>query len=393
MGSLSITRWLLGYVRFTVVGGNPERFMNYCARSHINLWDIRAGESFGACVNAQNYPSLRSCARKANSRLKVGERHGLSFATKGVRKHRGIVIGTVLFVAIVYLLSLHVWSIEVSGNTTIPTEKIEAELIQLGVSPGTLKSKVEPQLLQQKLMLKFPKIGWMTVNTRGCTAEVKLQEKIDPPPMTEQEVQNICNVKASQTGQILSLTTYAGTAQVKEGDAVVAGQLLINCVVEDELGNVSLKHAAGKIVAATTRTFTTKVDLKRRVSVPSGEVVTRRSLNLFNVRLPLSFNEKPSGNYKMDGILTDLKLMNAILPVGIYEEKWAEQKTIDVTLTKEQALQEAKKLMEQKQKEELKDAKITSVSLTEKITNNQFIYTALVKCEENIAQESEIVIK
>ena len=393
MGSLSMTRWLLGYVRFTVVGGNPERFMNYCARSHINLWDIRAGANFGACVSAQNYRMLRPCARKADSKLKVGERHGLSFATKGVRKHRGIVIGTVLFFAIVYLLSLHVWSIEVSGNTTISTEKIEAELTQMGFSPGTLKSKVEPHLLQQKLMLKFPQIGWMTVNTRGCTAEVKLQEKIDPPPMAEQEAPKICNVKASQTGQILSLTVYAGTAQVKEGDAVVAGQILINSVVKDDLGNVTLKHAAGKIIAATSRILTTEVELKRKVSISSGEVVTRRSLNLFNARVPLTFNEKPKGNYKMDGVLTDIKLMNAILPIGIYEEKWTEQKVIDVTLTKEQALEEAKKLMEEKQKTELKDAKITSVSLAEKITNDQFIYTALVKCEENVAQESEIVIK
>ncbi len=393
MISLRLTRWLLGYVRFSVVGGSPERFLNHCARSGINLWDISGRGNCGACVAAQRYRELRPCARRANSKLKVCERHGFSFATKGIRKRRGILVGTLLFIAVLYLLSLHVWSIEVNGNTTIPTEKIEAELAQMGVSPGTLKSKVQPQALQQKLMLKFPQIGWLSVNTHGCSAEVKLQEKTDRPQMAEEEDKKICNIKAAETGQILSMEVYAGTAQVKAGDAVVAGQLLINCVVEDELGNATLKHASGKIIAETAHTLTTEVELKRRVTVPSGQVVTRRSLSLFRVRVPLTFVEKPRGSYKVEGVHTDLKLMNSILPLGVYEEKWTEQRTMDITLTKEQALEEAKKQMEQKQKEVLKDAKITSISTNDKITNSKLIYTAHIKCSENIAQESEILIK
>lgn len=393
MVSLSLTRWFLGYVRFSVVAGSRERFLNVCARSGINLWDIRAGEDFGACVTAKNYRALRPCAHKANSKLKVRERHGFSFATKGVRKRRGLLVGGLLFVAVLYLLSLHVWSIEVSGNTTIPTEKIEQELARIGVSPGTPRSKLEPQILQQELMLKFPQVGWLTVNTHGCTAEVKLQEKVDRPQMAQEENRKIYNIKAAQTGQILSMEVYTGTAMVKQGDAVVAGQLLINCVVEDELGNITLKHAAGKIVAATARTLTTEIELKRSVTVPSGQVMMRRSLSFFRARVPLTFVEKPVGSYKVEGVHTDLKLMNSILPIGIYEEKWTEQRTMDITLTRQQVLEEAEKQMAQKQNEELKDAKIISISATDKIVNSKFIYTVLIKCEENIAQESEIVIK
>ena len=393
MVSLRLTRWLMGYVRFSVIGGSPERFLNHCARSGINLWDIRGGADCGACVAAGRYRELRPCARHANAKLKVGGRYGLSFATRGIRKRRGLVVGTLVFMAVLYLLSARLWSIEVKGNTTIPTGQIEEELKELGVVPGTLKSKIEPQILQQKLMLKFTQIGWLSFNTHGCTAEVQLKEKIDRPQIIAQDNQKIYNIKAAQTGQILSMEVYTGTAMVKEGDAVVKGQLLISGVVEDDEGKSTLRGASGKIIASTARTLTTEVERKRRVSGPTGQVVTRRSLNLFGVRVPLSLVEKPIGDYKTEGIHTDLKLMNSVLPISVYAEKWSEQQTVDVTLTKEQALVEAKKQMAQKQKEELGDAKIVSMNPSEQIDGSKLLYRELVKCEENIAQESEIIIK
>nr|WP_319487474.1 sporulation protein YqfD [uncultured Caproiciproducens sp.] len=393
MISLHLTRWLLGYVRFSVVGGSREHFLNYCARSGINLWNIEGGKNGGACVEARSYRALRPCARKANVRLKAGNRHGFPFATKGIRRRRGILAGAVLFMIVIHLLSLHVWSIEVSGNTSIPTEQIEAELVRMGVTPGAPKSKVQPQALQQKLMLEFPQIGWLSVNTRGCSAEIKMQEKVDRPLMDVQKGESVCNIKAAGTGQILKMDVYTGTAQVSAGDAVVEGQLLISCVVVDNLGYSTLRHAAGKIIAETAHTLSTEVSLKRSLVNPTGKTLTRRCLYLFGARIPLTFAGKPVGNYQTEGVRTDLKLMNSVLPLGVYEEKWTEQKTENITLTKEQAIAEAKKQIEQKQAEELKDAKIISVSASDNFIDSKLIYTVKVKCEENIAQESEILIK
>lgn len=393
MISLRLTRWLLGYVRFKADGGSSERFLNHCARSGINLWNIKGGKECEACVAVQGYRALRPCARKANTKLKVLDKHGFPFATKGIRKRKGILYGTVLFFLVLYLLSIHVWSIEIVGNETIPTQQIRMELTRQGITTGTLKSKVHPLELQQKLMLKFPKISWLSVNTRGCSAEIHLQEKVDRPPMIEKEKQNFCNIKASQTGQIISMEVYMGTPQVKEGDAVVEGQLLISGVVENNAGEVALKHAGGKIIAETTHNFTTEVNLKQTVKRKTGQMVTRRSFCLFGARIPLTFEGKPDASYQAQGIHTDVKLMNSVLPLSIYEETWTQEKTETVTLTKEQAIAQAQNSMQKKIKEELKDAKVITSSATEKITGTKLIYDLFIKCEENIARESEILIK
>lgn len=390
MFSLSLTRWLLGYVQFAVLGGSMERFLNQCARAGIYLWNIRGAPGCSACVPAGRYRQLRCCARRAGCRLKVKKRVGLPFVTMGIRRRRGVLVGAAVFAALLWVLSLHVWCVEVTGNSTIPAAQIEAELLAMGIQPGVKKTAVDPPALQQALMLKFPQISWLSVNTRGCTAEITLQEKTERP-VPEVKDTRPCNIKAAATGQILELNVYAGTPAVKKGDAVVEGQLLVSGVVTEESGLTVLKHAAGKIMAETTRTLTAEVALSRAEVRQTGRVVTQRSLNFFGARVPLTFSTKPDGNYRADGRYSRLRLMNSVLPVSIYEENWIEEKNVTVKLTEQQATEEAKKIIEVRQKEELRDARVISCEGTGKIEGDKMIYTAVLKCEENIARESEIL--
>lgn len=289
------------------------------------------------------------------------------------------------------VLSMHVWCIDVVGNTSIPAEDIKQELSNLGVHLGTQKSKIDSQIIQQQLMLKFPQVSWLSVNTRGCTTEIRLQEKTERPPLIVKDTRP-CNIKASATGQIISLEVYTGIAQVHKGDAVVEGQLLISGIVEDEKGATFLKHAAGKIIAETSHSFTMEVERKRSVVRPTGRTVSQRALHFFGAKVPLTLSTKPSGNYRPEGVYTSIKLMNCILPVGLYETNWIEEESVSVMLTKEQAVEEAKKMLENKIKEELPNAKVISVSASDQMKDSKLFYTATVKCEENIVKESEILI-
>ena len=391
MFSLALTRWFMGYVRFAVCGGSLERFLNQCARSGIYLWDIQTGQNRAASVAARRYRALRRCARKAGCRLKIIRRSGFPFATFRIRKRKGLMAGSILFLVIVMVLSNRMWSFEVVGNTSIPATAITAELAALGIGPGTPKKYLQPQLLQQALMLKFPQISWISVNTHGCKAEIRLQEKTEKPPIAVKDVRP-CDIKAAATGQIVSLEVYAGTPQVKEGDAVVEGQLLISGEVKDEAGETSLKHAAGKIMAETTRTVSVEIPLKRTVVQDTGSVVTRRCLHFMGARIPLTMTVKPDGNYRQETYFTKIRLMNTSLPIGVYEEDWIEQTSAAVTLTREQALLEAKQEIQEKIKNELKDVQTLSSSASDKMTSSSLIYTAVLKCRENIGREAEILI-
>lgn len=391
MFSLKIVRWLLGYAKFSVRGGSPERFYNYCTRRGICLWNILGRRQGGACVAARSYRTLRLCARKAGCKLAVCEKHGLPFLMLRTKKHRGLFAGAAVFIVILYLLSVRIWCVQVTGNSQIKTAEIESALKSEGLYSGALKKGADPGLIEQKIMLKFPQIGWMSVNTQGCIAEICLEEKTDSPDIVPKD--KICNIKASATGQILSAQVYAGTLLVKKGDAVVQGQLLVSAVVEDSFGGSTLKHAAAEITAETSRTFTAEINLKQRKSEPTGKIVTRRNLDFFGARLPLSFEKKPCGEYRVTAQRTGVKMFGTLLPVGIYEERWTETRGEDFVLTKEQAHAEAGRKLEEMERNELRGVKVVSVDADETVKDGKLIYTAKLKCEENIAEESEIFIK
>ena len=263
MLSLKIIRWILGYVRFSVIGGSPERFFNYCARSGVVLWNITSRRASGACVSSGMYRNLRPFARKAGCRLRVKGRHGLPFLIRRTRTHRGILYGAAAFAAILILLSLRVWCIDVTGNTTLDSRAILSALSENGLSPGVRISEVDTKKVEQKLMLMFPKIRWMTINTQGCTMQVCIREKTEKPEIVKQN--GACNIVASATGQVVAIRVYGGTAQVKKGDAVAQGQLLVSGVVEDASGGTTLVHASAEIVAETSRSCEIRIPLAQNV--------------------------------------------------------------------------------------------------------------------------------
>ena len=281
---LHALRWVMGTVRFSIRGA-PEQFLNQCARSGISLWNIEKNETFTACIFAGGYRHLLPAARKTKCVLKVQERRGMPFRLAFLRRRKGLVAGAVLAFLLIQVLSLHVWSVEVSGNEGIPTEQIESVAAELGLKPGVWKKDVQAKLLQQQLMNAFPQASWLSVNTSGCLVQIELEELSEKPDLDTNK--RACNILAKATGQILYMEVYAGTPEVKEGDAVVEGQLLLNAVVEDTYGRSTLKHAAGKIIAATKHTFTTQVEMQKEIVQETGHMVTRRSATLFGLRVPL----------------------------------------------------------------------------------------------------------
>ena len=112
---LHALRWVMGTVRFSIRGA-PEQFLNQCARNGISLWNIEKKETFTACIFAGGYRHLLPAARKTKCVLKVQERRGMPFRLAFLRRRKGLVAGAVLAFLLIQVLSLHVWSVEVSGN-------------------------------------------------------------------------------------------------------------------------------------------------------------------------------------------------------------------------------------------------------------------------------------
>ncbi len=392
MISLRLTRWLLGYVRFSVLGGSPERFYTNCAHSGAYLWDMTSGGNAGACVAARRYRFLRRNARRAGCRLRVRERTGLPFSLRRTKSHAGLWAGFAAFLVLSFSLSTHIWCVQVTGNKDVPAGKIESALASAGLVSGTLRSSVNPQEVERRVMLQCPEIRWISINLRGSMAEAAVRETTEKPNISDQK--SVCNVIAARTGQILSLEVFAGTPEVKKGDAVVEGQLLVNAVVEDQTGGSTMTHASAEIIAETSREVTVKVPLHKQVDVPTGKTAVRRNLDIFRAHIPLTLQRKPQGSWRCECERTTVSLFGTPLPLGIYMETWKEVRSQEITLTKSEARSLAGQQIKKQSDALLKGlGRVTGQKLTEHWGKDGLTCEAKLTCEENIAKESEIFIK
>lgn len=391
MVSLDLTRWLIGYVRFEILGGSPERFYTNCARSGAYLWNIAPNRKGGACVAARRYRLLRRNARRAGCRLRVRERRGLPFLLHRTKAHPGMWAGCAAFFILLFSLSTRVWCIGIAGNEKIPASRIESELALAGLAPGAQRGSIDPKSVAQQVLLKIPELRWMSVNLRGSAAEVAVQEKTEKPEISEQT--GASNIKAAQTGQILSLRVFSGTPSVKQGDAVVQGQLLVNGIVVDQLGGSTLVRSSAEIIAETHRSVSVTVPLVRQREVATGETVLRRSLDVFGASIPLTLRQKPGAGWNVQRTRAVVSLFGTPLPLGVYEERWERVRTEKEVCTRSQARETAKKAIALQAEALVKKGKVTGTQVTETWEKDRLRCTAQLTCEEDIAQESKIPLK
>lgn len=180
-----------------------------------------------AFTTLKSYKKFRPYARKAGVRLRVRERRGLPFLLRRYRKRIGIALGVAVFFGILWGLSLFVWSVEVTGNTSVSTDYILNNLSSLGFHQGTLKSEFDVVDLQRRCLVEMPELSWIAINIRGSNAVVEVAAERDLPPEIIPS-DRPCNIKASASGQILELEVYDGKAMVLRGEGVTEGQLLVS---------------------------------------------------------------------------------------------------------------------------------------------------------------------
>ena len=385
----NLTRWMLGYVRFTASGGSPERFLNLAAHAGIRLWGMQKQEGrLTASVHVRAYRALWPLARKCGTRLRITRKRGIPFGIHRCRNRKGLALGVVLFAAIYYVLSLYVWTVEVHGTAALDPTDVLAAAEERGLYVGCLKSGVDPAALSKELMLALPETGWVAVNTMGSTVSIELREKIQTPEIADEKTPG--NVVASDAGQVIRMEVFGGEAAVKVGDAVTQGDLLIRGVVEDAEGAVRLQHAAGIVTAETRRTLTAEIQKQQLLWEPTGKVVWRCSTRIFGAQIPLTFVGIPKGPYRRETAKSPFMLGDVTLPISIFTEKWSELAQREVTLSEAEAKAAAETELRRMEEETFPKANIRTRETQFSFQDGTYRLTGSYVCEENIAVETPL---
>lgn len=392
---LNIIRSICGYAEFKVVGGNPDKFLNLSVKDGYSLWDVRKinGDLF-AKSNVEDYKKLHINARKSNSRIRILKKKGLPFFKHKYRSRTGVIVGVALFLTVISVLPLYLWKIEVVGCERVNPEEVKKVMHDLGVSPGTLKSRINIPILKQQVMQRIDSVAWISINLNGSDAIVEIKEK---QLKLEKEVQGEpSNIVALYDGKIERMETYRGTPMVSDGEVVTKGQILISGIVEDLSGGSEFVDAEGKVYAATHRIISEKVDMNRVRVTNVGDEIKRYRLKIFGLEIPICFGKIPDENCACETNEKNLSVFGYKLPISLYKDSIHMQEICSEKLSEDEASKEADKLIDERAVQEFgEEIKIKNIDRrpgTISQNGEQYQRECHYDLVENIAKKENLIL-
>lgn len=387
---LRFLRWFSGYAKFTAKGKFPERLLNMTMKNGIRLWGMRSDStSMTAYVSAREYKLLRPFARRCELTLKCIKKGGLPFIISQYKIRSGLLVGAFLYIAISIILSGFVWNININTSGSINEYELRAELRSLGLYEGAKISSINIHDIEQQATMDIDSIAWISINITGTLVNIELSPRVDKKAPAEKTPSNII---ASSDGVITGIEAGEGKPSVKIGEAVVKGQILVNGILEYDIGGFTLKHSDAKIYAQTKKTLSVSVPLNEKILKKTDMTAYKKNLSLLWCSFPISLCGTPDGYVATQVNHQNVELFGTQLPIKITTESYNMYQNTEVKRTEKEARKLAENKLAVLETFSLSNIKSYTKKYTQKIQDGKLILTGNYTCIEDIAVQQEIKI-
>ena len=343
------------------------------------------------CVFAKDYKKLKKPSKKAGLRIRVVQKIGVPFFISRYRLRLGIVVGIVIFLSVLTILSNFVWSIEIVGLENLERQEVLEILDDLGLRVGSYIPSIDVRKMKQRFLLASDEVAWVGININSSVAEVQIHERVDAPDFTVDN-DKACDVVASQAGVVKYMEVYDGQPQVKVGEVVLDGQLLVSGIVEDKKGNVTLKHARAKILALVWEDTEIVIDMERRYKIDTGEKKVLNSLVLFGAKIALYFSEKVDFEYYEESSSIPLSAFGFELPISIERRVLIGCEDAVERLSEASVKRLAFERLDEYIESEYSDAFIEKQDAVGRVEGGKYILSVSFTVKKDIALEKEILL-
>ena len=220
-----------GYLILELCGDSKERFINLCKNKEIEIIQIFLINNVWYCkMRCRDYKKIRSFIKKTGCLSKIKEKRGFPFFLRKMKQRKGLILGSILFWMIITQCSGRIWHIGVEGGFLHTREQIMRVMEEeLGIYGGISENQINCFEIEKKLRLDYNEIGWISVEKRGCRLYISLNESTMPAQAATREEPS--HIIAEQDGIVRKIEVLAGIPQVKPGDEVKEGDVLISGVI------------------------------------------------------------------------------------------------------------------------------------------------------------------
>lgn len=290
-----LVAYVLGHLRISVAGGRIERFLNLAVAEGLFLWNIqRTPDRMRLSITIRDFLRLRPVARGAGVRVRILSRHGLPFRLARLKRRPVLILGAVACLVFLFWGAGHIWVVDVkiTGPQALDPRAVKAVAADAGLKFGVWKGRVDVGAVQQHIQQHMGEVSVAVVRIQGTRAVVEVVEKAARNPT---QASPCINLVARKSGVVEKIIPFMGEPNVRIGDTVKAGDLLVDCSLKYWPDGRPSVFPGTPVPPRTTiaRTGVAQALVKARISyqqyrevplvqevpVPTGRAVTRWVLN------------------------------------------------------------------------------------------------------------------
>ncbi len=276
-----VSFWFFGYRVVRIEGDGAENAVPLFFNKKIRFTSPEPG----VYLVSEQQIGIVLALLKNKYTYSVSECLGLGGAIRRTKCKRGLCVGIFLSLILCILLSNTVWDVKVEGNRSISDSEIVTKLSELGFNIGDFWPMINRTEIENEFLFKTKEISWININRRGTVAYVVVSEK-DKISGEEDKAQKTgyANIVASVGCVIEEITVKRGQAEVKPGDVVKAGDILISGVLPDEAGG-GFCYAEGAVIGRLSDRTEVFVSREYERTIKKEMNPIRLDLKIFNLTI------------------------------------------------------------------------------------------------------------
>ena len=351
-----IFSYILGFLKISVKGYYIERFINICKNNKITIWNLKRKDNIELKLNVRikEFKEICKIARKTGCKVKIKNKKGIPFLLHRYKKRKIFFILLILLALIIGLSSCFVWNVEIKEENGYELENIREDIEKAGLKVGIFKGKINTKEIINKIRLERKDVAWMGIELKGTNAIVKLVKSDEKPDIIDED--EYCNIISNKEGIITKISVQNGTANVKVGDTVSIGDILVNGWMEGKFTGIRYVHSLAEIEAKVWYTESVKIPYNVTETKYTGNEEEKYGIKFNNFQI--NFTKKYSKFKIYDTIETENKIKlfsDFYLPISIVKTTYKEQEKIEKTYSVEEAKNIGIKQLEEKLDEKIEN--------------------------------------
>ncbi len=378
-------------LKVKITGRNVNNFVRRIVKEKINIIKLIpiSYKEVELIIPYEDYLKLKD--KKTIYEITVIKKYG-KLKMKDVFKRNSILLCfLILGLGLLYFLSNIIFSIDIIHSSSDIKKLLNEELTAYGLKKYTIKKSYhELEDIEEKILNNNKdKLEWIEIETSGTKYIVRAEERLLNDTKEESKHQDIVATKnaviteinAEKGEKVKKINDY-----VKKGDIIIAGSVTLPDNTQTPI------TAIGKVYGEVWYTIDVEYPFVYREEKATGKVKTVYSINFLHHKLSL-FNFQKFKTFNSD---SKILLQSPYLPITFTKDKQYEVLVTDEVYTREESLNKAINLAEDKLKKQndkiKKINKITILKQTE--DENKIMVKLFISAIEEIGktQEREIPV-